>query len=144
MKYLFLILFAALYSSCKKSQCYDHEADLVSIQNVNQKKLDTGIEMLNTARQYNQEVDSVLTLITKEIKELDIRFWDSNLSNDYVQWEERKKIELDSIWMEGQTEFDDNGLWPQIYHEMWFGTSIQLNNEKAIELNRIKLKMCNE
>ncbi len=46
--------------------------------------------------------------------------------------------------MKGQSEYDEAGFWPTIYHEMWFGTNIHYNFQKALELNQLKLELCEQ
>jgi hypothetical protein len=133
-----------LLSACENLKCYNHEPDLLSLKLEYQKTLDTGIEMLNTDREFSGDTDSVLNLVISEFEKVNRQYWHSILKPELKRFKQEKKQKLDSLWSQGETIFKETGIWPELKQEIWYGTSADYNYQKAIELNRIKLEMCDE
>lgn len=139
-----MILCLVLLSACEESRCYDYEPDLVNLKLQYRKKLDTGVKMLNTDKDFNRSADSVLNLIIAEFEQVNRQYWHTILKPELKSWNRNKKQKLDSIWLEGEIIFNESGIWPELEQEIWYGISADYNYQKAIELNQIKLEMCSE
>jgi RNAse (barnase) inhibitor barstar len=130
-------------AACSRKNCYDHNQDLISIKEANQKMLDTGVGMLSTEKRFNLQTDSILNLIIFEFEQVDRQYWHVNLKKEMSVWESQKQVDLDSLWFQIQNEANEFGFASEIAQLQWYGTSSAYNYEKAIELNQIKLEMCN-
>lgn len=128
--------------SCQNIECYNHEHDLVQLKVEYQKKLDTGVGMLKTDKEFNRSTDSVLNLIIAQFEHVSRRYWHTILKPELKLWNRNRKQKLDSIWSDGEIIFKETGIWPELEQEIWYGTSADYNYQKAIELNQIKLEMC--
>ena len=106
--------------------------------------LDTGVGMLSTEKRFNLQTDSILNLIIFEFEQVDRQYWHVNLKREMNVWESQKQVDLDSLWFQIQNEVNEFGFASEIAQLQWYGTSSDYNYEKAIELNQIKLEMCNQ
>jgi|TARA_B110000967_G_scaffold33921_1_gene32650 RNAse (barnase) inhibitor barstar len=144
MRVLPFILTVLVLAACSRKNCYDHNQDLISIKEANQKMLDTGVGMLSTEKRFNLQTDSILNLIIFEFEQVDRQYWHVNLKREMNVWESQKQVDLDSLWFQIQNEVNEFGFASEIAQLQWYGTSSDYNYEKAIELNQIKLEMCNQ
>jgi RNAse (barnase) inhibitor barstar len=144
MRVLPFILTVLVLAACSRKNCYDHNQDLISIKEANQKMLDTGVGMLSTEKRFNLQTDSILNLIIFEFEQVDRQYWHVNLKKEMSVWESQKQVDLDSLWFQIQNEVNEFGFASEIAQLQWYGTSSDYNYEKAIELNQIKLEMCNQ
>ena len=144
MRVLPFILTVLVLAACSRKNCYDHNQDLISIKEANQKMLDTGVGMLSTEKRFNLQTDSILNLIIFEFEQVDRQYWHVNLKREMNVWESQKQVDLDSLWFQIQNEVNEFGFASEIAQLQWYGTSSDYNYEKDIDLNTIKLKMCNQ
>jgi RNAse (barnase) inhibitor barstar len=144
MRVLPFILTVLVLAACSRKNCYDHNQDLISIKEANQKMLNTGVGMLSTEKRFNLQTDSILNLIIFEFEQVDRQYWHVNLKREMNVWESQKQVDLDSLWFQIQNEVNEFGFASEIAQLQWYGTSSDYNYEKAIELNQIKLEMCNQ
>jgi RNAse (barnase) inhibitor barstar len=144
MRVLPFILTVLVLAACSRKNCYDYNQDLISIKEANQKMLDTGVGMLSTEKRFNLQTDSILNLIIFEFEQVDRQYWHVNLKREMNVWESQKQVDLDSLWFQIQNEVNEFGFASEIAQLQWYGTSSDYNYEKAIELNQIKLEMCNQ
>ena len=144
MRVLPFILTVLVLAACSRKNCYNHNQDLISIKEANQKMLDTGVGMLSTEKRFNLQTDSILNLIIFEFEQVDRQYWHVNLKREMNVWESQKQVDLDSLWFQIQNEVNEFGFASEIAQLQWYGTSSDYNYEKAIELNQIKLEMCNQ
>jgi RNAse (barnase) inhibitor barstar len=144
MRVLPFILTVLVLAACSRKNCYDYNQDLISIKEANQKMLNTGVGMLSTEKRFNLQTDSILNLIIFEFEQVDRQYWHVNLKREMNVWESQKQVDLDSLWFQIQNEVNEFGFASEIAQLQWYGTSSDYNYEKAIELNQIKLEMCNQ
>jgi hypothetical protein len=133
-----------LVSACEEDRCYNHESDLVKLRSDAEHNLDTGQQMLETERQFNIDTDSVLNVILLEIELINEDYWNGKLKKDMGDWRLENTNELDSLWSVLLSEIEELGFASEIAELEWYGTSADNNYQKAMELNRIKLEMCNK
>lgn len=143
MRNLIFLLIVFALGSYDEDNCYNHEKDLVSIKEKYQKELDTGNHILLIEKRFNMETDSVLSLVVSEFEQVDRRYWHTVLKKDTAAWRLKNSLKLDSLLTIIENEVEKLGFASEIAQLEWYSTSSDYNYQKAMELNRIKLEMCN-
>jgi hypothetical protein len=134
--HILLVIFLVLFACNKTSQIRNYEPDLKKIKEETQKKLDTGISMLETSRNYNNQTDSILELIVNDYSNLIDEKKKENFKLEQNEWLKKKENLKDSLWNEIDIIFKETGFTPELEHMVAYGEIGDLNYNRAIELNK--------
>jgi PBP1b-binding outer membrane lipoprotein LpoB len=112
----------------------DYEATLNTVKTEYQKKLDTGVQMLKTTKDYNKMVDSLMTLAYTAVLYRTIEDEKTVLIEEHQDWLEVKEKAFNFEYAKGEKIYKETGIFPEIEEMVAFGTSADLNYERAVSL----------
>jgi len=130
---LFILTLILIFSGCTETDKVDFNKDLLKLSTERQKKLDTGIGMLQTERKFLAETDSMLSLIYNKTLENGIDT--KTLKIEQKSFELKRKKVSDSLWLEVDKVFRETGMEPELDKIIAYGIVADLNFVRAMILN---------
>jgi hypothetical protein len=113
----------------------DYTTNLKTLKADYQKKLDTGIGMLETSIEYSAAIDSLVVLIYSDLLAIRPKSEQSLLAKDQKKWFTARENAFQEEWKKGKAIQEETGIFPQIEEMVAYGAAFDVSYEKAIELN---------
>jgi hypothetical protein len=114
----------------------DYEETLNTVKAEYQKKLDTGVQMLKTTKDYNYMTDSLMNLAYIAVLYKTIEDEKNSVIYEHQDWLTVKEKEFDAEYEKGEKIFKETGIFPQIEEMVAYGVSADLNYERAVLLSK--------
>lgn len=120
------------------SQPTDYEKIIKKLELKNKLKLDTGNFMMETEKNYSIQMDSLLSILIKDLNESQ-RFKKGQLQVDHNIWKVKQKLKLNKIWDSLSKIEDAKRYFGKDNRVFFYQEKVNMTKARIIELSH-KLK----